>query len=162
MDFLHVLIGTKIGDIEWWQMVIRSVIIFGVAVSLIRLGANRIFGRHTALDIVLSVILGSTLSRSLTANAPFWPVVASAVVLVVLHSVLAIVSVRSDKVAHTVKGRSIQLVIAGELLPDEMKEAGVSREDLLAAARLRAGTDSLEHVEHAYLERGGDISIITS
>lgn len=70
--FRHI-IGPDSNAINWWQMCIRGVLIFCIALLLVRVGDRRIFNKNAAFDIVLSIILGSVLSRAITGNAPFVP-----------------------------------------------------------------------------------------
>lgn len=91
-DF-HDLIGSK-GDILWWQMSIRAVLIFLFGLVLIRLFGRRAFGKQTALDIVLAIVVGSNLSRALTANAPFFPTLAATAAIVLLFWLLSSLSAR--------------------------------------------------------------------
>ena len=50
------LIGHK-GDILWWEMSIRAVLIFIFGLVLIRLFGRRAFGKQNPLDIVVAIIL---------------------------------------------------------------------------------------------------------
>jgi hypothetical protein len=79
------VIGPDPVAINWWQMVIRGILIFMFSLMLARMGDNRIFGKSTTFDIVISIILGSLLSRAITGNAPFLPTVITTAALVMLH-----------------------------------------------------------------------------
>jgi uncharacterized membrane protein YcaP (DUF421 family) len=160
MDWFHTLVGQSSSTIEWWQMTIRAVLLFGFAVVLVRLGGNRIFGKHTVLDIVLGVVLGSNISRALTGNAPFVPSMIATAVLVAIHAGLAHLAIRSDAVGKAVKGTSRQLVDNGEFLDDELRKAGVTEEDFVEVMREAGDEPDLNRIRDAYLERSGAISII--
>jgi uncharacterized membrane protein YcaP (DUF421 family) len=160
-DTIHLLIGSDAETILWWQMSIRAVFIFLSALILIRFGPTRIFGKNTSFDIVLGVILGSILSRALTANARFFPTLAAAATLVLLHMLLAKLSYSSKAVGHTVKGVEIKLIEDGEILWDKMKKTSTTRHDLLEALRSKGTDPDVSKVKAAYLERSGKISVIT-
>lgn len=157
---METIIGSDSDTILWWQMVIRAVLIFFVALLLIRFGGTRIFGKNTSFDIVLGVMLGSILGRALTANAPFIPTVAAALVLVLLHILLAAVAFRSKHLGHLVKGTENQLVADGRILWDAMSKSNITEHDLMEALRSRGGQADLNRIKAAYLERSGDISFI--
>ena len=67
----HVALGSDEAKIAWWQACIRSVIIFVLGIGYIRAVGARTFGKGTPLDIVVSVIIGSNLSRTIVGSAPF-------------------------------------------------------------------------------------------
>src|SRR4051794_25882684 len=71
MDWLQQLIGPDQGDATWWQLSVRAVILFAVGILYIRLAGRRAFSQATPFDIVVSVIVGSNLSRAMTGKAPF-------------------------------------------------------------------------------------------
>jgi uncharacterized membrane protein YcaP (DUF421 family) len=154
------IIGPDSEAINWWQMVIRGIFIFMFSLMLARLGDNRIFGKSTTFDIVLSIILGSLLSRAITGNAPFFPTVITTAALVLLHMVLAKMAVYTH-IGKYIKGREQQLIKDGRLLQDAMRKQQITEHDILEAVRQKGRTQALEEVEAAFLERDGSISIIT-
>lgn len=57
------------GQITWWQETARALLVFSYGLALVRIAGRRIFGKWSALDIIVSVIVGSNLSRALTGSA---------------------------------------------------------------------------------------------
>lgn len=159
MNWLHHLIGTHT-HMLWWQMSVRAVFVFFYLLVLVRFGARRAFGRWTPFDIALAILLGSTLSRTLTGNAPFLPTLAAAAVLVLLHVALAWLTMYWNGLAIVVKGDPIKLVEHGQPIAANMRRSAVSDRDLREQLRGQMKTDDLEKVEDAYLEPGGTISFI--
>lgn len=159
-DLFHALVGRDPDTITWWQMAVRGAIVFLYSVTLVRLGGARIFGRNTSLDIVLAVLLGSSLSRALTANAPFVPTLAATAALVGLHMLMAALTRRSRRLGHLVKGEEVKLVEDGAIRWEAMAKAQLTEHELMEGLRLRGGTDDLGRVAAAYLERNGQISVI--
>ena len=159
-DWLPSIVGSSTHTMLWWQMMIRAILIFLVTLVFVRFGGKRVFGKNTSFDIVLSVILGSNMSRALTGNAPFLPTIAASVAIVVLHMVLARVSFYNRAIGHLVKGNEDKLVASGNILWDKMKRNNITAHDLMEALRTR-GIDRVERVEAAYIERGGQISVIS-
>lgn len=159
MDTFHLLVGSDTGDIAWWQMSVRGVLIFFIGLVLVRIAATRAFGRWGALDIILAVIVGSNLSRALTGSAPFMPTVIATFLLVMLHGLLSWAAIRWPQISNLAKGRPTQLVSDGECDWAAMRRHGLGPGDLDSALR-SSGHESLDHVEAVYLERNGDISVI--
>lgn len=154
------IIGPDSDAITWWQMSVRGVIVFLFAIALIRMGDKRIFGKSTALDIVLGIILGSNLSRAITANAPFFPTLITSAIMVLVHWLLAKFAYHS-KAGSLVKGHEQQLVEDGQFKHEEMKKHQITEHDVYEAMRLEGKCLHIEEVKAAFLERNGSISIIT-
>lgn len=160
MEWLHALIGDDTGPINWWQMALRAAIIFLYLLALARLGGRRAFGNWTPFDIVLGILLGSTLSRTLTANAPFVPTLVAGAVLVGMHVLLAYLALYCRPIAFLAKGREVRLMEQGTLIHRNLRRCGVSEQDLRERLRTAMNTEDLDEVANAYLERGGDVSFI--
>lgn len=88
-DFLG--IGTDQDNMAIWQIALRAAIIYITAVILVRLGDKRFMGKNTAFDVILGIILGSVLSRTITGNAPFLATVGAGVLLVALHWIFSVI-----------------------------------------------------------------------
>lgn len=158
-EIIHQVIGSE-GDINWWQMTIRSVIIFIVSIILVRISNKRIFGKHSAFDIVMGIVLGSIMSRAITGNSPFFETILAATVLVLLHRLMGFLAWHSDWFGNLIKGHHQMLIENGKVDWDMMKRKNISRNDLEEAIRDRGNLDSFEQVKKAMLERSGSISII--
>ncbi len=147
-------------DINVWQMSLRALVVFVVAIAMVRLGNKRFMGKNTALDILLAVILGAVVSRAITGNAPFFPALAAGLVLVLVHWAFSAITFHSHRVGTLVKGHARTLVRDGELQWEEMQKAHISEHDLQEAMRSSGQSPDVREVESAHLERSGDISII--
>jgi uncharacterized membrane protein YcaP (DUF421 family) len=159
VDLLHAFIGRDDGEIAWWQMCNRPVLIFVFGLMLVRAAGKRVFGKWGAIDILLSVIIGSNLSRTLTGSAPFLPTLAATAVLVVLHRIATMAALRLPALGPILKGRTARLILDGEVDRAALRRHGVGEHDLESALR-GAGLLSTDGVAEAWLERNGDISII--
>ncbi len=159
MHGIYAVIGPDKGFVNWWQMSIRAIIIFIYGVALVRIAGRRAFGRQSSLDIVLTVLIGSNLSRGLTGSAPFFPTMAATAALVALYWISIHLAQRWDFVGFVMKGGQTVLVRDGRPDPAAMRKEGVSHLDLYEAIR-SARLDELESVALATLERGGHISVV--
>jgi len=159
MELFYHIIGPDNHEITWWQMGVRAVIIFIAAIFMLRYGDQRIFGKSSAFDIVLGIILGSVLSRAITGNSPFLPTIFASFLLVVLHNLLAILSFHYTSFGRFVKGRKIDIIINGQLQENNMRKTKITQNDIREACR-KNKIDGLENVKDAFLERSGQISLI--
>lgn len=158
IDSIASLIGTTTGEITWWQMSLRAVIVFLFGLLFIRVFGRRAFGKQTPLDIVLAIVIGSNLSRAMTGNAPLLPTLAATALLAMLYWLTIRFAARLHRFGVALKGRPVRLVHRGEPDEAEMQQRGVSAGDLAEAAR-QSGL-AREDVREAYLERNGEISVI--
>ena len=155
---IHILVGSDDGPITWWQMTIRGIFLFLYGVLLVRMAGPRIFGGAAVIDLMLAVIIGSNLSRALTATAPLFPTVAATAAIVFAHWLLARLAVRYELISWLVKGRRVRLVRCGIIDWAAMHSHAIGRGDLLDAAR-QAGIHDVDQIEDAYLQRNGKILV---
>ena len=166
MDFFdHIVLGTAIfGDKEnpltWWQMCARSLVVFIYGVLLVRFGHTRVFGKGAAFDIMLSVIVGSNLSRALTGNAAIWEVLITTTFLVGLHWLVAEIAFRSKTFATLVKGQPQVLIEDGKVNERVRSHENIGERDIRSALR-DGGVETVEEVKKAVLERDGSITVIS-
>ena len=156
--FRH-LIGPDSNEIAWWQMSIRAGLIFLFGLTLVRLAGKRVFGRWGAMDIILSVVIGSNLSRALTGAAPFLQTLAATTVLVLLHAALAALAARVRWIGPGFKGTPACLMSDGRLDEHALRRHGLGRHDFEEALRASGVTDPGQ-VREAWIERNGGISVI--
>src|SRR5947207_3800715 len=78
------------------QMSCRAFVMFFIALALIRIAGMRTFGKRSAFDTIIGIMLGAILIRGVIGASPFLSVVAAGFVLVLLHRLLAWLSVRNE------------------------------------------------------------------
>jgi uncharacterized membrane protein YcaP (DUF421 family) len=156
---LHQLIGKEDGPIAWWQMTLRGILVFLYGLVLVRLAGQRVFGKLAAFDIVLAVLVGSNLSRTLTASAPLVPTLAATAGIVVMHWLITYLAFSSKFAGWLLKGSVVPLVRDGQMNWQAMRKHGISEGDLEEAVR-NTGVREVNQVEAAFLERNGEISVI--
>lgn len=66
IEFLRSVLGIDADTLNPGQMAMRAVLTFVVAVVIVRLGHKRLFGKGTASDLVVAIMIGSVLSRAIT------------------------------------------------------------------------------------------------
>lgn len=153
------ILGPDEAKIAWWQACVRAVLIFLAGIGYIRAVGARTFGKGTPLDIVVSVIIGSNLSRAIVGSAPFLTTLAATAVLIAMHWLLARVAHRWPWFSRLVKGQPHDLVRDGRVEEAELERWAITHNDLDEALR-EEGEESAEGVKRAVLERSGSISVI--
>ncbi|MGR3454510.1 DUF421 domain-containing protein [Pseudooceanicola sp.] len=158
MDMFFTLIGREAELIAWWQMCIRAIVIFVYAVLLYRLLPRRAFLGSSAIDVIVLVLMGSSLSRALTGSAPLVPTLAATAAFAALYVALAAVARRSDRLSLLLKGRPLEVIRDGKIDRRAMNRALLGLRDLEEELRLK-GIERPEEVEVARIERNGSLSV---
>jgi uncharacterized membrane protein YcaP (DUF421 family) len=159
VETLNHIFGPDQG-ISWQQECARAVLIFFYGLLLVRVAGRRVFGRWSAIDIVVSIIVGSNLSRALTGNAPLWGTLAATTALMLLHWALAQGAARVRWISRLLEGAPIRLAEGGEQDDASLRRHGVSLADIHEALRDKG----LEHVSQTRLvnlEPSGKVTILT-
>ncbi|MGQ4646293.1 YetF domain-containing protein [Lyngbya aestuarii] len=160
-DLLSWLLALDAQQPNLWQMGLRAAIIYVTAVAMVRLvGDRRFIGKYAALDVLLGVILGSTLSRAINGSAPFFATLGAALVLVLMHWLFAAVACQYDRFDTLIKGHSRVLVRDGQINDHALRKSHITYKDLEATLRSVGKLTELTQVKIARLERSGQISII--
>ena len=142
-----------------WQMIPRTVVVYIVALLLIRVGKRRFLGGYTTFDILLGFVVGSIMSRAITGGVTFTNMIFVVATLVGIHWIIAIITYYFDT-EGTIKNSERQLVKDGEIDQDAMQKSKIGENDLLQAIRQKGNVEELDKVKSAYLERDGSITVI--
>ncbi|PWS32685.1 DUF421 domain-containing protein [Pedobacter paludis] len=152
----------KGSDLSVLQMSIRAVVVFLAAYIFIRLSGRRSFALRSPLDNIIVILLGAILSRAVVGASPFLPVMAASLAIVILHRLLAWITSTKSQLARIITARRILLYDHGRFIDTALKKALISQEDIREKIRQSLHSDSLEQVDQVYMERDGQISIITN
>ena len=155
---MEMLFGIK-DHLTLAQECARAVLIFFYGLIALRISGKRTFARWSALDILISIIVGSALARTMTGNAPLAGTLAAVALLVVLHIVFAVAVSRSESLSDLIEGDAVLLGRDGQVDNDKRRRHYISTEDLLEALR-RQGVERIEDTKAIHLEANGRISVI--
>ena len=153
------LLGLNAKDLEWYQMVIRTVIVFIVALSSIRLTGMRTFGTQSAFDVIVVITLGGILGRCIMGHYPFFASLSAAGALVALHKIISVLASRNKFICGLVEGDAILLFKNGQKQMTKLKKYDITEKELLAALH-KQSIDSFEKVKTIWLEPDGALSVV--
>ncbi len=159
IDKFYMAIGEGGGRIGPSEMAVRALIIFLFGVAATRIGAWRAFGRWSAPDIVVAIIVGSNLSRALTGPAPLFATIAATTVFLGAWWLVSFAASRSSALDWFFKGGPIKIVRNGKVDFAALRKALVSERDLHEGLRQK-GVANTSHVVSAQVERNGSITVI--
>lgn len=159
VDIFYRSIGEGGVDPGWPQLSVRALIVFAYGLVVTRVGAWRAFGRWSSPDIIVAIIIGANLSRTLTANAPLVPTIVATTVFIAAYWAVSFAASRSDRLDRLFKGVPVPLITAGSVDERALHRAVLSRRDLDEALRQK-GVAQDSRVAAALLERNGSITVI--
>lgn len=146
--------------VPWWELVVRSIVVFVVLLMLLRLTGKRQVGQLAPNDLVLLLILANAVQNSMNAgdNSLMGGLI-SAVTLIVLNFITTKLVLNSKKIESLVEGRPQILIKDGRLFQEALSDAGITQEELNGAMRQHGCIDVAE-VQLAILETNGSISLL--
>ena len=147
-------------SIPWWELVLRSVVVYGFMLTLLRLSGKRQVGQLAPFDLVLLLVLSNAVQNSMNGgDASLVGGMLSAVTLVSLNFFMGVATSRSKKIERLVEGVPQTLIRKGVLDQRAMAAADLTCDELDAALRL-GGCEHVEEVYLATLENNGAISVL--
>ncbi|HVO73859.1 MAG TPA: YetF domain-containing protein [Ignavibacteriaceae bacterium] len=158
-EFLKVFTeqGSKLNE---WQVLLRSLIVFILAIGAVRFGKKKFLGKNSALDMILAVMIGSIASRAINGSGYLLSTILSIAFLIGCHVLLSYMTIKSGKVAGFLEGAGTQVIKKGVFDERMMNKVSLRKEEVLEAARLHGKIEDLSEIEDAFLEANGSISII--
>ena len=162
IDFFEKILGIGLEpkELNFLHVALRGIIVFVVALIILRIGNKRFLSKMSAFDAILGFILASMLARAVNGSAAFLPTLFGGFVLIGIHWLLAVIAVRFPWFERLVKGSAENLINAGRVNRKTMRKHQISETDLLEEARLNAQVSKLDEIKNATLERSGEISVI--
>ncbi|MBO9572596.1 MAG: DUF421 domain-containing protein [Chitinophagaceae bacterium] len=158
MDF-NILFGSG-EDLNPLQMAVRGFIMFFITLLLIRIGGMRIFGKKSAFDYIIIIMLGAVLARGVVGASPFLSTVVAAFVMILVHKLLAMLAMKYIWIGKIVKGIHRPLYNDGQMDIKNMKIVAISKDDLMEAVRLQLNKATLDTVKEIIIEKNGELSVI--
>ena len=153
-------VGREPADLNSAEIALRTMVVYIVSLVLVRVASRRFLSQATAFDVLVGIMLGSILSRTINGSALFIPTMVAGAVLVGLHWLFAFIAVHTSVFGPIVKGEPVLLIKNGELKREAMQRADVTERDLNQALRLQAHTTDPRKIRRAYMERSGLIRVV--
>lgn len=158
MDLINAIFG-QMKDLTAGQECARAALIFVYGFIAVRLIGRRVFGKWAALDIIVSIMVGSDLSRALTGGAPLWGTLGATSLLFALHWAFAQAAARWPALSHLIEGRAAVLAVKGKPDVPVLPRWSISDADVKEALRSQ-GVEDLAGADRLMLEPSGKISVL--
>ena len=147
-------------DLNCLQMSCRAAACFFIALILIRFTGMRVFGIKSAFDTCIIIMLGAVMGRAVVGASPFIPTICASTVIILIHKIIAELSVKNQAISHLVKGKPLSLYKDGILNDRNMRKCAVSYGDVMEEIRIKLNQNGLQNIEEIFMERTGKISVI--
>ncbi|WP_444677846.1 DUF421 domain-containing protein [Halomonas sp. E19] len=142
------------------RTLVLGVLGYASLVFLLRISGRRTLSKMNAFDLVVTVALGSVLATvMLSQDVTLAQGVLAFALLVGMQYLVTWMSVRQRWVRQLVTGEPALLLLRGECLPQALRKARVTPDEIRAAVRA-AGMASLNDVEAVVLETDGSFSVV--
>jgi uncharacterized membrane protein YcaP (DUF421 family) len=147
-------------SVPWWELILRSAVVYGFLLLLLRLTGKRQVGQLAPFDLVLLLVLSNAVQNSMNGgdNSLIGGLI-SAFVLVGLNQIVGIATFRSKRLEALIEGRPQILVHNGRLFDEVLCSAKLTHHELNAALR-QSGCANISEVQAAILENNGSISVV--
>lgn len=147
--------------IPWWELIVRSLIIYAVFFVGLRIFGKRELGQFTIFDLVLVLLVANALQPAITG--PDNSVTGGAIIiatLLLLNRGISLLRSRWPAFDHFIEPPPTPLVQDGTLIKDNLEKEGLSVDDVTMALR-EHGVDSFDQCKLCVLENDGSISVVT-
>jgi uncharacterized membrane protein YcaP (DUF421 family) len=141
--------------------VLRAVAIYLALLVLFRISGRRPLAELTSFDFVLLMIIGEATQQGLLGDD--FSVTNAVLVIATLIAIdvgFSLIKRRSRNFAQLIDGGPTIVVENGQFLRQRMYEARIEEDDIMQAARLAQGVETVDQIKYAIIERNGQISII--
>jgi len=149
----------KLG-VPWWELVVRSVLIYAAFFIGLRLFGKREIGQFTLFDLVLILLVANALQPAITGpDTSLLGGVIIIVTLLLLNRAVAVLRVYSPLLDRLIEPQPTLVAKDGRWIMDRLRREDLSLQDCEMALR-EHGIDNVQDVKLAVLEEDGTISVV--
>lgn len=149
---------------DGWEPVARILVVgtlgYTALVLLLRVSGKRTLAQMNSVDFVITVAIGASFGRILTAReVSVLEAVAAFVLLITLQHVVATLQLHSRRFNRLVTAEPTLLLHRGEVLHHALRRARITEKELGGAVR-KHGLGSLQETEAVVSESDGTLSVV--
>src|SRR5947199_10103144 len=122
--------------IHWWELILRSVLVYLFLIVVLRLTGKRQVGQLAPFDLLLLLVLSNAVQNSMNGgDNSLTGGLISAATLIVLNYTVGFATFRNKKLEALVEGRPQVLIHNGKLFEEVLGRSQLTRHDLNSALR---------------------------
>src|ERR1041385_1229487 len=142
------------------EILLRTVMVYGVVLLGVRLSGKREVGQMTPFDLTLLLLLSNSVQNAMTGpDTSVYGGMVAAATLLILNYLVAELSGGNRRFRKLIQGQPTLLVHDGQLIPGHMAKEHVSMDELQRALREHS-IGTYHDVALAVLEVDGSISCL--
>jgi uncharacterized membrane protein YcaP (DUF421 family) len=138
---------------------IRTVAVYALMLTVIRLLGKREVGNFTAFDLIVALMLGELVDEVIYGDIPFLQGATAVVVLAGLQYATSWMSFASKRADRLLDGVPTVVIRDGQLQAEGMRKERMNKDEVMGLLREREIED-LREVKIALVEVGGSLSVI--
>lgn len=139
------------------EVIVSAVLIYILLIALSRWVGPRSFSQLTAFDFAVTVALGAIVGSTATGGVDFIRGFIGLVLLFLIRWAVALL--RRKGITRFVDNSPLLIMDGSRILPEYLKRAKLTEEDLLQSLR-KKGITQLNQVQAVVMERDGSISVL--
>lgn len=158
LDLARMFLG-DFSPLFFVEIVLRTVLIFGWLLLLLRLMGKRGLAQLSPLELAIVIGLGSAAGDPmLYPEVPLLHAMLVLALVVGMQRLLAHLVIRNETVETFIEGTPVELVRDGVMSNAALDRSNLSREDLFERLRV-SGVRQLGEVQRVYFEQDGNLSV---
>jgi uncharacterized membrane protein YcaP (DUF421 family) len=143
------------------ESVARGLAVYLFVLFVFRISGKRTLSEATAFDLALLLIISETIQQALVnGDESLTNAAVLIVTLVGADLLLSAIKHRFPACDSVLDGTAVILLRDGKILQERLDHERIDISDILEAARIQQGLETLDQIKLAVLERSGEISII--
>ncbi|MCX6084839.1 MAG: DUF421 domain-containing protein [Caldiserica bacterium] len=146
---------------DLWQIVLRTVIVYALVLTGLRLSGKREMGELASFDFVMILLLANAVQNAMTGpnTSVSGGIVAAATLLVLNYSVSALAH-RYPRLRRIILGQRTTLIEQGMPQLDTLEREHIDEDEIMTAAR-EHDIQKIGDIRTAWLEVDGNITFQT-
>jgi uncharacterized membrane protein YcaP (DUF421 family) len=158
-EYVESVIGKEQQNIQWWQVTVRTIIMFFEGLILVHIAGIRTFGRRCAIDNITIFVLGSLLASSVLGMNSLIHSSLAGLIVAVLHRSVAILSYYIPKFGEFIRGKPKVLFKDNEYQFSKLRASNITQKEIMEAIRETTQSSDISEVDEIRLLPGGDLIV---
>ncbi len=143
-----------------FNVILKTVVIYFFSMFAMRLMGKRQAGELQPFELVIAVMIAEVASMPMNSSGiPITFGIIPIITLLLMHNLIAFVSMKSDKLRAFVSGKPSIIIHKGIINEKELKRLNYNFNDLFEQLRIK-NVMSISDVHYAVLETNGELSIM--
>jgi len=144
------------------RIIFSSVAVYFFIILGIRMFGKKELAQLSVYDLVFILLISNAVQNAMVGpDSTLTGGLVAAASLFVVNYILKKMQFRFPKFGKAIQGEAIMLVFEGKILPLNMKNAGITEDELMEVIR-EHGVASVSEVDLAVLEVDGNISVLSA